>query len=236
MNSIDLNGFAVEIIGSNGPVNKLYDMGHTYFSMPHGTEYKLRLSTSRNTRSDAHVWIDGEKVGVWRLNPYDSITIERPANIARKFTLLAEGTNDAINANIVTGANENGLVKVVFKPEFREWSYPLCSDGLYSATNQCISTNSTKQLYSYPQKQSFGIESAGTALGDRSNQTFGHASRLISIDENNVTTIYARLVVDNGPKYTSLKSIRHMSDIPPRISTELPPKIDTTRRWYDIFW
>jgi len=242
MNSVDLNGFSVEIIGSNELVRKVYDMGHIYFAMPHGTEYKLRLGSSRNTRADAHVWIDGEKVGVWRLDPYEQITIERPANVARKFTLLTEGTSDAINADITTGNQNNGLVKVVFKPEFKQWSYPLCNEVAYESNrsfgimDNCMPNRQkeSRQLYS----QSLNFASAGTGLGDHSRQRFGHAEPLTSIDDANITTIYARLVVDNivdsGPKYIGLKSVRHSTEIPPRITTGVPPKVE--RPWYDIFW
>jgi hypothetical protein len=243
MNSVDLNGFSVEIVGSNGLVRKVYDMGHTYFAMPHGTEYKLQLGSSRNTRADAHVWIDGEKVGVWRIGPYGQITIERPANVARKFTLLTEGTSDAIGADIVTGNQDNGLVKVVFKPEFKQWSYPLCNEVVYS-------TNSLESNRSYGIKQNCMLErhqesrqmydsssdfaSAGTGLGEHSGQRFGQAEPLTSIDDANITTIYARLVVDRGPKYIGRKNIRHTTEIPPRIATESSPRVH--RPWYDFFW
>jgi hypothetical protein len=117
MDTVFLNGFSLEVISDEGPVEKIIHKGSNYFALHNGSEYKLKLGNDHKVRVDAHVSVDEEKVGVWRINPYSTVTVERPANIARKFTLLRERSRMAINAGIESGYKENGLIKVIFRPE-----------------------------------------------------------------------------------------------------------------------
>lgn len=113
--TIKINGFGLGI-AAGVPVKKILRQGATYFSMPDLTEYKLLLSNDNMTRCDVTVYIDDRDIGTWRLNPHSSISVERPANISKKFVLIKEGTNIAYQSGIGT-YDTNGLVKAVFKPE-----------------------------------------------------------------------------------------------------------------------
>jgi hypothetical protein len=240
MDTVRLNNFSLQIVGPNGPVSKIVKGGHNYYGMAHGTEYKLCLSSSHHANTDAHVWIDDEKVGVWRIKPYGSITIERPANTARKFTILKEGTHDASSAGIIYGNENNGLIKVTFEPEFKTWNcmWDSCIDPdtlQFNSTNESVTKQSSQQSLAYEscKPQSNHFQSAGTGLGSHSNQHFGTAKPLSQIDHANITTIYARLVIDDGPKYISLKE-GNMSSIPPRIDSFDPPVATWNEKpWYD---
>jgi hypothetical protein len=64
--------------------------------------------------------MEGRKIGQWRINANDWIELERPGDIMRKFTFLAEGTKEAQAAGIHSGDRNNGLVEVVFKPKKEE--------------------------------------------------------------------------------------------------------------------
>jgi len=101
MESIRLNNFALQVIGPDGPVRKMSKGDDNYYAMPHGTEYKLCLTNSHGTNVDAHVWIDGEKVGVWRIYPHGKITIERQVGVARKFTILKEGLRETVLLKLI---------------------------------------------------------------------------------------------------------------------------------------
>ena len=52
--------------------------------LPDRSQYKLKLTNGHETNCDAEIFIDGETIGKWRITPYSTITIERPANINRK--------------------------------------------------------------------------------------------------------------------------------------------------------
>ena len=123
MRSVSSNGFAFQILKSK---NNYYDYdktcdviksnGASYVKLPHKSEYKIRLVNNKGCRTDVHIYIDGTKCGVWRLNPYKSAIIERPAHEQRKFTFFHESSSEAEGIGAVKGSEQNGLVKVVFKP------------------------------------------------------------------------------------------------------------------------
>src|SRR3990172_2380545 len=117
MDSVQLNGFSISIIADGRPVKKVIYGEDDYFGLPDRTEYMIRLANNHDARVDAHVWVNGEKAGVWRIGRKSSITIERPAHIARKFTLVSEKGEVGRNAGIAHNDTDNGLIKVVFKPE-----------------------------------------------------------------------------------------------------------------------
>lgn len=245
MDSVQLNGFSIEILSDGGPVEKVIHSGSNYFSLPHGSEYKIRVGNDHGIRTDAHVWVDGEKAGVWRINPYSRVTIERPAHVARKFTLLDESSGSARGAGVEMGAEENGLVKIIFKPErrsdvffdqgvpprfpkfpdFDDLGYqdglgyqtihnPGCSDYTdtvtpYDKTNRkcAMSAQSYSNMINegisadfgstLSNSVSFNYTPGATTLGRDSDQRFKRVSPLGEVDHDLVTTIYARLVVDN---------------------------------------
>lgn len=236
MNSVDSNGFSIEIIhtGLNAPKHLIG--GANYFSLPQKAEYKIKLSNNKHTRADAHVYIDGEKMGVWRIPSNGSISIERPVDNNKKFTFLKENTSEAREGGIVSGKNENGLIKVIFKPEklysFEYNDYDDCyldmsanvnelyvkqnsfpksakSKSLRSMSNSYGSSNLSKLSNSSFSNQSRGhysnnvnnFQSGGTALGAQSHQQFQNADNLHEIDHDNITTILARLVIDETTCY-----------------------------------
>lgn len=200
---MSLNGYTIEIVTLSGVTNSRTINGAHYVPLDDRTEYKLRIHSNKGVRTDATVWIDGNKVGVWRVKPYGSITIERPVNNARKFTFLKEGSQAARQGGIVTGKEENGLIKVVFKHEIQEMLYNMEYDTDSFGTSMSYSNDG---MNSIPERSSLlqNYSSGGTALGDHSSQTFKECSPLYNVDHSDVTTIIARLVCDEGDKYVPL--------------------------------
>jgi len=218
MDKVILNRFSLEIIASGMPVEKIIRKGGNYFAMPHETEYKIRLRNDHDINVDAHVWVDGKKAGVWRINPLSEIEIERPSDVARKFVLLKEGSKEALVAGIDSGHNDNGLIRVTFKPEkvpeylrnLETVSYFNTSNSnsiprTCGVNNQAYSDTVTPQNKYYRSNQCMNdyyrlansFQSGATALGDDSYQRFRRVSSLHEIDKKNITTIFVRLVVDN---------------------------------------
>ncbi|MCJ7637814.1 MAG: hypothetical protein MUO21_10025 [Nitrososphaeraceae archaeon] len=224
--SISLNGFGLSIF----PSEKVTRNGSTYFTMPDKTEYTIELSNDRGTKTDVHVWIDGKKVGVWRLSSYSRISIERPVDVQKKFVLLKEGTNAAYDAEIKCGKSDNGLVKVEFRPERegcfddsinyfgydgrRYFNQSSSINKSFGCNNQMLECNSSGDRCS-------GLSAAGTGLGSDSHQRFRNVDAIHDVDIENITEINARLVVDNNStqyrQFTPLReqNVRYSNSVPP---------------------
>ena len=214
---VHLNSYSVEIVSNDSPVrNFIRDRGN-YVALRHNSEYKLEITNNRGTRCDVVIWIDDEKVGVWRLDGYQSATIERPVGTSRRFTFVREGSQQARFGEIVTGNTNNGLIKAVFTPEKRQrtTNYPVTYGTLN--TNSALSFG--KQMLGSDSLHNFSnYQSGGTVLGNLSNQRFNTVAPLRSIDHDNVTTLYTRLVVDEDdyePPIVPLRTVReHTTSIP----------------------
>lgn len=223
--STSLNGFGLSIF----PAEKVTRNGSTYFTMPDKTEYTVELSNDRGTRTDAHVWIDGKKVGVWRLGSYSKISIERPVDVQKKFVLLKEGTVAAHDAEIKCGKSDNGLVRVEFRPERERYyddsiNYFGCDSSRYF--NQGLSAktfgcNNQMLECSSGYDRGSGLSPAGTGLGSNSHQRFRNVDAIHDVDIENITEINARLVVDNNStqnrQFTPLReqNVRYSNSVPP---------------------
>ncbi|AYV82432.1 MAG: hypothetical protein Hyperionvirus1_11 [Hyperionvirus sp.] len=210
--SANLNGFSVKILG-NG-VDFFKRDNYNYFSVPHKGEYKIKLGNNRETKVDAQVTIGGEDVGTWRVGPYSTITLQRPANINRKFTFVAEDSTIAKNTGVKQNSYNNGLISVLFKPAKLSFitpqTYSCEFDSCCNASSRVKSTNRSS--------------SGATILGDPSTQHFASAERITDYDYENISTINLRLVIAKRESYVPLSTVR---------STSIPPRVDEI---YDPFY
>jgi hypothetical protein len=87
-----------------------------YIQMKHGTQYTVLLQNESNRRCDAEVYLDDRQVGIWRIDCYSTVTIERPVHDRGRFTFYQVDTPEAIQAGI-TENSSSGLIRVLFKPE-----------------------------------------------------------------------------------------------------------------------
>lgn len=200
METIDDGDFSVTIRSDH--VRKVHKNGHEYIALKHNSEYSLELSNHSHNRCDASVMIDGRSVGKFRIQPHNTIHIERPAAHKQKFVFLQENSGDAYRAGIAEGRYANGAVSVTFSPEKSEY-------GSWSLTNGVSASLSfdkgTRQSYSIGSRNASNFNymsvdslSAGaTALGDRSSQSFTSVSPLTDIDYGRKRTIAFRMVVDD---------------------------------------
>lgn len=115
--SVTLNEFGFTIVADDVTHLTKNNGRFHYFSLPNLSDYKIKLVNNRETRSDAVVSVDGEKIGTWRVPAFSSITIQRPANVNRKLVFVKEDTYTAKYAGVTRNDPNNGLVTVVFKPE-----------------------------------------------------------------------------------------------------------------------
>jgi hypothetical protein len=103
--------YSVEVVGGDEDFSG-------YVGMRHAATYSLRLYNDSNVRADAEVRIDGKEVGVFRVEPWSNIVLERPINDKGKFTFFRKSSKEAkdIGANSISKF-DTGLVQVTFKPE-----------------------------------------------------------------------------------------------------------------------
>lgn len=194
--------------------------GSDYVSLPSGVEYSITLHNNYGGKCDASVTIDNERVGGWQIDPFDSITIERPSHSQRKFVFVTETSAIARRTGAVQGAEENGVIRVQFRPAkycahclgstvtaVDRSSFPRASLAKASAPESAIHSSEVS---------SDRYQSGVTVLGDDSDQRFSTVRPLRDdeIDWNLATTITLRLIVEDREDYVSLSS---RSRTPPRV-------------------
>ncbi len=194
-----VSNFSVQI-----PEARERDSGHA--EIPHGTQYTLRIGNYSSRRCDAEVVVDGKPVGGFRIDAYETITLERPAHDTGRFTFYRAGTSEASAAGegkITT--DDRGLIQVTFKPErYYERPTPTVMPRIghlsaFPQHKQKTSGGTTETSANEPRE--FTCNSPGvTGLSGQSQQSFYNVSPL-SYDLNDVVTISVRLVAaEVGPR------------------------------------
>ncbi len=145
-----------------------------YVVLEHNTRYTIKLMNLSYSKVDAEVFIDGNRIGEWRLNGWANCVIERPVHDTGRFTFYRLDSSEAKKIGLKS-SSELGLIKVIFKPE----KTSVWDDGIYSAA---------------PLEMSEG----GTGLSGHSEQKFNTVQPLDSNPENYVT-IYLRLAAPEEP-------------------------------------
>jgi len=255
MDSVISNGFSIEIIANvvrenipsnptnEVPVEKVVYKNSNYYSLPENTVYKIKLGNYNFMRVDAHVWIDGVKVGVWRINPESSVTIDKPATNNNKFVITKRGTVGMFNQ---MNSFENGLVKVQFVPEQEQavyktkqnykpsvdpTKYPfLCSDYSdtvtpYTTTSRLCAMDPLGYVKYTDDKLSHGM------LFKSGEQIFKKVGPVVDVNNDLVTIIYVRLIIDEDEKSYRRKYMMYKEgdnqSIPSRMDLQHPVRPHT---------
>lgn len=273
MDSIFLNGFSLEILMDNSPIEKIIYRNSSYYSLPNKSEYVIKLGNDHGVKTDAHVWIGNSKIGVWRINPYSKITIEKSANSGKKFILLKEDTIYAQEAIVNGRDSANGLIKIIFKPEkiseyipkdnpidsyYQNQSYdPSETQYLCKSYTDTVTPADKIHRFCAMDDDSYSRYIASTLSPikkiSQNNQQYKTVGPLENIDDGNITTIYARLVVDDDRstarrKYMALRDsgkINNSTTIPPPLELRHPARPHTCdvdskftlskKYWFDSF-
>lgn len=190
------------------------EVDHGYVQMKHGSEYVLRMRNDRDVDADAIVRIDGLEVGGWRIPSGQSISIERPVNIDRKFVFYKLGSAEGKQAGLSNDTNL-GLISVDFIPA--KQPIPMVAHPESSDLSSMPSIPSSGSGIS-PKAPSAArsVSPGGTGLGDYSQQKFGLAQPL-DRDYSNQVTINLRLVAVDEPAIIPLWGTPVSNPIPPAI-------------------
>lgn len=196
-----------------------------YVIMKHGDVYTITLRNASQTNCDAEIFIAGNSVGKWRIHPYKSITLERPAHDDGRFTFYRIGTEEfsAIGGEGIS-KDLQGLIEVAFTPEkytpasnfnsvntvyvhspYSQGTASPVNNSRITWTTNYLSDSSGAAMASAPQYSSQSVSNTTrksmvpgeTGLSGKSNQVFGEVPEL-DYDLENQIKIRLRLVIDSG--------------------------------------
>lgn len=197
---------------------------HGYVYLQHGDVYRISLKNHTDKRNDVVVEIDGKEVGGWRLESYQTATIEHPANDSGRFTFYELGSSEAQKIGLSSIARTDlGLVKVTFIPEKpRHHGIPAVDIDrrFYSGTKGDWSESFSSGSRGSGQNVSLSRRSAGgTGLSGRSDQRFGQADA-IDRDYDRQVIINLRLVAksSNEPRPLLAVSLTVSNSVPPPVN------------------
>lgn len=252
---VNQNGFSLKInkdiprhISSDINYHNNINDGN-YVVLKHLEKYSLVMENNRDRKCDVVVYIDGDKMGKWRINKYDSITIERPSNKKKRFTFVKEDSWEAGVGGIEKGDDKNGVVTATFYPAKQSQSHSLYATrcmpkekssgisrggmskgmprGGYTMCDnraplqyQSFSSAPVSNAGSLGMTSDFG--SGGTVLQGNSDQRFGSVDSITDIDQSNVTELSVRLVVDKRSSPMSMPKPVYKNAIPPRMEESIP--------------
>jgi hypothetical protein len=203
-----------------------------YIELHHEDEYGISISNLNEERASVEIQIDGREVGRWILKPFATVCIERPADVAKKFTFLRADTKEAAQAGIKQGANENGVIRIVCKVEksivsFIHATFESRRSGLprsYSfsrePTYSCSATRSIENEDEAEEEaeeevtRGSTLKSGATGLGAASDQRFTTAEAIKSFIENRTTHFVFRLACTTKTVYEPL----HRPKTPPPVN------------------
>lgn len=86
-----------------------------YVMLAHGQQYSVFLGNHSHSPCDVELSIDGDGVGVFRLESQQGAEIDRPSYDDGRFTFFELVTDEARAANL-RSHSEIGLLKAIFKP------------------------------------------------------------------------------------------------------------------------
>lgn len=229
--------FAIKIEGSGlDNFRKFVRDGHVYYAIPHNTTYKVKMINNSDCRANATLKIDGETMGMWRLEAYSDIMIERPSHNNRKFTFVRESSQQAASGRVLPGNIRNGLVEVTFIPEVKGHDFDRYDMRFNTFSQESLmssaTANSTSRMsihsdaYTNSNDLYDSYDDGGTVLGDDSSQRFITASS-IREDRSRKQTRRVRLVIQkNVQPFVSIKTRGYDFDelyddpVPPQLKQE----------------
>lgn len=202
-------------------VKQPYEDEHGYVYLQHGDVYRICFRNHSDENNDVIVEVDGKEIGCWRLRPYQTATVERPANDSGKLTFYELGSSEAqkIGLSLISRA-DLGLVKVTFIPEKLKHHGILRIKTFYSGAKGGTSENFSSGSVGSGQSINLNTRSAGgTGLSGKSEQRFGTAGA-IDRDYDRQTVINLRLVAKPSNKPRPLRAVNST------VSNPVPPPVD----------
>lgn len=112
---MQLNGFTLEIPECKEETNT------GYVVLKHNENFRIKLRNhhkkdGHGIPSDADVYVNGNFVGCFRIEYGQTVVLEHPLHDSGKFTAYRNGSSEARQIGLDPNSEDNGLIKVVWKP------------------------------------------------------------------------------------------------------------------------
>lgn len=148
--------------------DKIIEFHDGCFLIPHNTEYKIILHNSNSTKANAKIFIDGKEIGFFRINENETLILERPLHISRKFTFYDLDSEEAKDSNLKDiNPKFLGTIKVELENEL---IMPITQSELFEST----------------------LDNGGTGLSRISSQRFQKAA-FMRVDSESFLTLEAEM-------------------------------------------
>lgn len=192
-----------------------------YVLMRHGTEFALKLRNHNHLRCNVEVTFQGLPQGAWRLEPYQTATLERPAHDTGKFTFYEVESEEGEGIGLdKVSKDDQGLVQVKFTPEQeveRTAYIPKGAKGMgASSRGQSLESFERSPYENTRGGGARGYSAGGIGLSGTSNQEYGQAKEM-DVDESKAVTISLRLVAQKREGPRPLTSYPMSNPTPPPV-------------------
>lgn len=215
--------------------------------LKHETVYTIRFENKNNHNYDVSVWVDGKEVGTFRVPANRSIELKRSSQDSREFVFVRETSNEAKDGMVAVGAEMNGAIKAIWKPEKPPAVVYRGGGSSMGATRGGVAKGagfgssapkyrsvSERDLYdlvesfcNHPDSHimtgiassfSRGMSSGATVLGSDSGQTFSTASRIEYDTPDKFITMCMRLAcIDDDEPRKKYAPLPDVSVLAPRV-------------------
>jgi len=149
--------------------NKKFMFENNTFYIPHASEYKIKIrNNDSRKRANAKIYVDGKRVGAFRLDKNDDITIERPADRDRKLTFYAVDSIEGLQCNLDALVKSDNIGKLKVVIEIEDVSF----------RDRCVCRNTVTDSIGGTGLGGTGL--GGTGLGDVSAQRFYDAQPILT--------------------------------------------------------
>ena len=134
-----MSGWAAVVLCSFA-IGRHFDTGQGEFvEVRSGSNYGLTLVNDNNHRCDVNIQLDGHEMfpGAFVLGPKQSITLERPPRVAKKFKFFAIRDAPAESGINKWRKDKNGVIQVKFTPERADMKIVCVVSGSETQTLSC---------------------------------------------------------------------------------------------------
>jgi hypothetical protein len=207
-------GYSLEVTGTRKTDGQ-------YVYLDHGQQFAIVLANSKPTRCNVALEVNGKSIATYRIENFDSITLERPLHCEERFTFYREGTLDASLQGLKRGDDRNGLIVAKFFPEvirprvaYRDpFGYPVD----FSEPAGRLSTSKVWPGGNVAGSYRVGGMSAAGGVGysGESDQEFMTAEEM-EVDASQMVEIAIRLLAMPEPVKPKVISKPKTTGIPPR--------------------
>lgn len=193
-----------------------------YVVMSHDTKFALKLRNHSHLRCNVEVTFQGKPQGAWRLEAYQTATLERPAHDTGHFTFYEVDSEEGYSIGLdKVSKDDQGLVQVKYIPEEeieREAYIPKGAKGTGGWTGRGQSLESYERgMNDLTRGGAKGYSAGGIGLSGSSSQKYGDADYM-EVDESKAVTISLRLVAQKKEGPRPLTSYPMSNQTPPPVA------------------